>query len=85
MTTPIRAGCRVGTDITIHGSMAITTMAHGVMDGMILGMIHGIMAMPAGMTHGITAMVAGTVLGTMDGAILTIMAGMIPTTGVAAM
>ena len=51
---------------TILGDTA--TIRAGTTHGLILGMIHGIMAMPAGMaagtTHGIMAGVAGMALGT---------------------
>ena len=59
-------GVRACGDGTILGATAI--MRAGMTHGLILGMIHGIMAtqdgMVAGMTHGITAGVAGMVLGT---------------------
>ena len=47
---------------TILGDTA--TIRAGTTHGLILGMIHGIMAMPAGTTHGIMAGVAGMALGT---------------------
>ena len=57
------AACGAG---TILGDTA--TIRAGTTHGLILGMIHGIMAMPDGMvagtTHGIMAGVAGMDLGT---------------------